>query len=228
MSKKQKFSDKINSQLLKCSYEYRVLATLKFLYPDMYNNMEKGESPDLQDKDNNIGIEVTTLSNNKELAASDAYYKLIRYKNISQQIKIINKNNHSLTITDDGIIHMLSFGSYFCDKELFIKVINNKLDKLNEYKNKYKVVGLAVLIVDIICSETEYNIVNIINELYQETNNFYDFIYVISSDFCIYYNVYENVFKKRILSEEENLNLKKIGRMTAENVSNIETDEKWK
>lgn len=57
--KNKRFTTPIESELQKHSQEYRVLATLRYLYPNRFENMITSESPDLQDKENSIGIEVT-------------------------------------------------------------------------------------------------------------------------------------------------------------------------
>lgn len=57
--KNNKFTSPIKASLLKHSQEYRVLGTLRYLYPQKFISMTTGESPDLQDCVNGIGIEVT-------------------------------------------------------------------------------------------------------------------------------------------------------------------------
>ena len=56
------YTDAIKPSLLKHSQEYRVLATLRYLYPIKFDKMVPGEAPDLQDYENGIGIEVTIAS----------------------------------------------------------------------------------------------------------------------------------------------------------------------
>lgn len=229
--KNKRFTNAIDSETSKKSCEYRVLATLRYLYSDMYNNMKNDDSPDLQDKVNNVGIEVTKSCNDKEMAASSAYYKLMRCDElevIEEQRRIINKNNCSLIETDDGTRHMLSFGTYYDEKNFFQNAIKKKLDKLDKYKKSYEKVGLAILIEDIPCYEFIDNIKINIDEVYNNNNKFYDFIYVISSSFCIYYDINEEIYEKKELTKDESLKLKTIGRMTAEKEIDIENDVEWK
>ena len=47
------------SELIKTSGEYRVLAYLMYSFPEQFSNLHKAESPDLQDLDDNLGVEVT-------------------------------------------------------------------------------------------------------------------------------------------------------------------------
>ena len=54
--KKKEFSTSINSGIQKHSQEYKVLASLRYLYPQKFSTMINGEAPDLQDNENGVGI----------------------------------------------------------------------------------------------------------------------------------------------------------------------------
>lgn len=43
------FTSSIKASILKHSQEYKVLAILRYLYPEKYNTMISAETPDLQD-----------------------------------------------------------------------------------------------------------------------------------------------------------------------------------
>lgn len=62
----------IQSSVIKHSQEYITLATLRYLFPQRYETMIKGESPDLQDSVNGIGIEVTAAVRENDMKASRA------------------------------------------------------------------------------------------------------------------------------------------------------------
>lgn len=47
--KGKKYSSAVKPNTLKHSQEYRVLATLRYLYPAKFDTMITGEAPDLQD-----------------------------------------------------------------------------------------------------------------------------------------------------------------------------------
>ncbi len=70
------YTDAIKPSLLKHSQEYRVLATLRYLYPIKFDKMVPGEAPDLQDYENGIGIEVTIAVNENDMRASRAFSEL--------------------------------------------------------------------------------------------------------------------------------------------------------
>ena len=70
------YTDAIKPSLLKHSQEYRVLSTLRYLYPIKFDKMVPGEAPDLQDYENGIGIEVTIAVNENDMRASRAFSEL--------------------------------------------------------------------------------------------------------------------------------------------------------
>ena len=65
-----------------------------------------------------------------------------------------------------------------------------------------------------------------ISELLEETDNLFDFVYVISHRFCIFYDTQKNVEEKHLLTSEENWALSTIGRLTAEGELSL-TDSEW-
>ena len=52
--KNKEFETAIKPSLLKHSQEYRVLATLRYLYPSKFDKMVTGEAPDLQDREKGL------------------------------------------------------------------------------------------------------------------------------------------------------------------------------
>ena len=77
--KNKQYSQPIPSELLKHSQEYRVLATLRYLFPQKYNEMALGESPDLQDCGNGIGIEVTVaIRENDIIEAKSPVFPILK------------------------------------------------------------------------------------------------------------------------------------------------------
>ncbi|WP_155403227.1 hypothetical protein [Bifidobacterium bifidum] len=50
--KGKKYSSAVKPNTLKHSQEYKVLATLRYLYPSKFDTMITGEAPDLQDSAN--------------------------------------------------------------------------------------------------------------------------------------------------------------------------------
>ena len=89
--KNKKFTFPIDATLLKRSQEYRVLATLRHLYPNSFEAMTTGESPDLQDSMNEMGIEVTCAVAENDMRASRAFSQL-------HQELLLNSQKHLKTI----------------------------------------------------------------------------------------------------------------------------------
>lgn len=57
--KNKKYTSPIQSCYIKSSHEHRVLATLRYLHPTEFNTMIVKDTPDLQDAERGLGIEVT-------------------------------------------------------------------------------------------------------------------------------------------------------------------------
>lgn len=54
------FTKPLPSGLIKTSEEYTALAILKYALPERFSTLHKDESPDLQDTDGKLGVEVTS------------------------------------------------------------------------------------------------------------------------------------------------------------------------
>lgn len=78
--KKKEFSTSINSGIQKHSQEYKVLAILRYLYPQKFLTMINGEAPDLQDNENGVGIEVVSAAQENDMRASRAFSELHQTK----------------------------------------------------------------------------------------------------------------------------------------------------
>ena len=47
------------TELIKTSRKYKVLAFLKYSFPERFSRLQKSEAPDLQEPDGNLAVEVT-------------------------------------------------------------------------------------------------------------------------------------------------------------------------
>ena len=74
--KGKKYSSAVKPNTLKHSQEYRVLATLRYLYPSKFDTMITGEAPDLQDSASSTGIEVTAAVKEDDMKVSRAFSEL--------------------------------------------------------------------------------------------------------------------------------------------------------
>lgn len=224
------FHGPISSELFKHSQEYRALATLRYCFPGQYETMSVSESPDLQDKENDVGIEVTVAVQGSDMQATDAFSKLRHTKDNAQQDKLTNlirSCGFSIDSMPCGIPIISTAGTSEGEKYIFQKSLINKLGKLQDYKNSFNTVGLVMILKEIPTTEAENNLIEWIQEVNQEENDFYDFIYIISCRFCIYFENKTNYSLKRIITKAESELLQTIGRMTAEKELTLESQE-WK
>ena len=93
--------------------------------------------------------------------------------------------------------------------------------KLPQYRETFRSLGLAIILHEIPTTYAEQHIPEWISEVLVEMECSYDFVYVISHRFCIYYNVHQNSLSEHTLSNEESTSLI----MTAEGeltLSNVE------
>lgn len=226
--KNKKFEGPIKSDLQKHSQEYRVLATLRYIFPNRFESMVEREVLDLQDIKNGIGIEVTSAVDWKDMRASSELANL----------KHKNKNNekHKIAISTTGYLFLTikeckyaiyTSGTSYGEKVYFQESIRKKIIKLPQYKAKFQKIGLAVILVEIPTSYTKDHICEWIEDIFDKNDNVFDFLFVISHRFCIYYDVHENIFEKRMINCEENRFLRIIARMTAEGELSL-SDEEWK
>lgn len=74
--KEKKFGSAIKSEIQNTSQEYKVLAILRYLYPQYFSTMLKKEAPDLQDDEKSIGIEVVSVSDEMDMKANRAFSDL--------------------------------------------------------------------------------------------------------------------------------------------------------
>lgn len=220
----------IHASLLKHSQEYRVLAVLRYLFPEKYNTMVTGESPDLQDYNNSIGIEVTIAVREKDMKAANDFSKLRSESNSKKVKKYIDKielSEHSLVPIQGEKLALCTTGTSNEEKLIFQDSIRKKKEKLQKYRRNFQVLGLAILLPEIPTSDAETHFVDWINEVFQEDTNLFEFVYVISHRFCIYCDVRAKYSHKWMISKEESALLHIIARMTAEGELSLQ-DQEWK
>ena len=226
--KNNKFDTAINSKLLKHSQEYRVLATLRYLFPSKYMKMIKAETPDLQDVENSIGIEVTAAVKENDMKASRALSELCR-KDCKEYRKYKDKietSGYSTTIIEKNKILISATGTSDLEKSCFYNSIGKKNDKLQEYRKCFERIGIAIILVEIPTKYTENHLTEWICELIKCKKIQFDFFYVISYRFCVYYDVKERGYKKFQIAPWENEAISIMARLTAENRLTL-TDEEW-
>lgn len=223
------FTDAIKPSLLKHSQEYRALATLRYLYPLKFDKMITGEAPDLQDYANGIGIEVTAAVNENDMRASHAFSELYQDapKDIEKRKRTIESSGYIFVPLVDKKVAIATSGTLDGEKHFFQESIRRKTKKLKQYQTNFKKIGLAIILPEIPTSCAEINFSEWLSDILKESDNVFDFVYVISHRFCIYYDIQANVTEKHLLTKDENFWLATIGRMTAEGELSLTGSDEW-
>lgn len=226
--KNKKYVSSIKPYNQKYSQEYKVLAILRYLYPPKFSNMVKGESPDFQDNISNIGIEVVSAVKEGDMEASRAFSKLCRpeSRTTEKNKKRIESSNYSIIPVQDDKVTISTMGTSEGEKIVFQKSIRKKSEKLRQYREKFKTIGLAILLPEIPTTYAEEHCLEWISEVLNESQNLFDFVYVLSHRFCIYYDTHKNASEKRFLTAKEYRLLSIIARMTAEGELSL-SDSEW-
>lgn len=226
--KNKRFTTPIESEPQKHSQEYRVLATLRYLYPNRFENMITSESPDLQDKENGIGIEVTVAVDWRDMRASREFANLQQKDvNTEKYKKAIASSGYSIFPIKENRVAICTSGTSDGEKFFFQESIRKKIKYLQRYKTEFKKVGLAVILPEIPTSDAEVHFCEWIAEVFGKSSTVFDFVYVLSHRFCIFYDVQEEVVEKRTINETEAILLATIARMTAEGKLSL-SDEEWR
>ena len=201
---------------------------MRYLYPTNFDEMITGESPDLQDCVNGIGIEVTAAVNENDMKVSRAFSELYqgKPKDIERRKNTIESSGYSFVPLIDEKVAIATSGTADGEKHFFQESIRRKTKKLKQYRTNFKKIGLAVILPEIPTSYAEGHLSEWISELLEETDNLFDFVYVISHRFCIFYDTQKNAEEKHLLTNEENRALSTIGRLTAEGELSL-TDSEW-
>ena len=221
------FKCAISSELVKLSQEYRVLAVLRYLFPGVYEQMEHGDKPDLQDKINSTGIEVTAAVQENVMKANRAFAEINKdSSNDQKNSEKITESGYTIHITN-GIMSINKTGTADAEKSCFQNAILKKCKKADQYKADYAKIGLAVLLPEIPTRYAEDHLIDWVKELHSEIDKSFNFIYVISYRFCLLYDILSGNTDKKSLKSSDNLSLGKIARMTAEGELTLDSIE-WK
>ncbi len=205
-----------------------MLATLRYLYPMKFDTMFTGEAPDLQDCVTSLGIEVTAAVKENDMKVSRAFSELYqgKSKDTEKHKEIIESNGYAFVSLKGKKVAIATAGTSDGERQCFQESIRKKAKKLQQYRTNFKKIGLAIILPEIPTSYAENHFSEWTSEVFKDTNNSFDFVYVISHRFCIYYDVQENVSEKHSLTSNESWLLSTIGRMTAEGELSL-TDSEW-
>ena len=117
-------------------------------------------------------------------------------------------------------------GTSDSEKVLVQKIVLKKAGKIQQYKKNFRKVGLAILFPETPSSYAEDHCLEWVTEVLNNFQESFDFVYVLSHRFCIYYEIQKNVSEKRCFTENVYKSLSTIARMTAEGQLSL-TDPEW-
>ncbi|MFQ6203106.1 hypothetical protein [Bifidobacterium bifidum] len=129
--KGKKYSSAVKPNTLKHSQEYRVLATLRYLYPSKFDTMITGEAPDLQDSANSTGIEVTAAVKEDDMKVSRAFSELNqgKPKDIEKRKNIIKSSGYFFVPLKDEKVAISTSGTTDGEKRFFSRKHTKKDEK---------------------------------------------------------------------------------------------------
>ncbi len=133
--KNKRFEEAISDELVKVSQEYRVLAVLRYIFPSKHEQMKHGDKPDLQDKINRIGIEVTAAVQENDMKANRTFVEMGKNSSDSQRFatKKITECGYEINSTI-GLMSISKYGTSDSEKTCLHNAIINKCKKLTNIK----------------------------------------------------------------------------------------------
>jgi hypothetical protein len=138
-------SSPLPSNLIKTSREYKVLAILKYSFPERFANLCKAEAPDLQDVNSNMGVEVTSAISPRDEQITGESIKYSRAKTDAERmecLRIIKNCGGTRDSISTG--YPVSFADI--DKKQVIDAFNKKNKKVDNYHKRFQHLGLAIII----------------------------------------------------------------------------------
>lgn len=211
------------AELIKTSREYTTLAILKYSFPDCFSTLHKAESPDLQDDEGKLGIEVAWGGAPRNELITSEGLKYSRAKNEKARekcLQIIRQNGGDR----DEISITYPVGTAEDDKKHVQNIFRKKLKKVDNYRKAFKQVGLAIMIDIPLFYFTDSDWGQWLSDLNQGAFGFVAIIHWSGVD--IYDFSSKKYFSKRI-DRETMGDLSKLARMTAEGIIK-DTDPAWK
>lgn len=223
---RQQFKNAIESKKQKYSQEYFALGVLRYLYPERYAEVVKGERPDLQG--NGIGIEVTIAESEKEMQANAELKKYNMCDNKERRRKNIVKTGNEIVNNNNRSIMRKKGGVNNEEKEIFQNIIKKKMsNSLNYINEEIKHIELMILRTEIATGDFMENVIDWTKECITSENKcLYDRIYIFARDSCFICNK-DGSYDKKDMARDVINKIQKIGRMTAEDILTLD-DEEWK
>lgn len=211
------------SEKMKTSRELYVLATLKYLCPEEFSSLEKGETPDLKSTDGLLGIEVTWGGSPSDEIINGESYKFSHAKTYKDKQKCLKKIRAQ---GGDRNSYSISFPVTTArkDKINIQDIFQKKLKKLDVYREKCQRLGLAIQIDIPLFLLTDKNWESWLSEV---NHDGFDFVIIIHWSGIDIYDFKTGEYRSFRTTREEQQSLKIIARLTAEGIIS-DNDPEWK
>ena len=199
---------------IKTSREYYALATLKFAFPEQFSELFKGESPDLQDVNRKVGVEVTWGGSPRDEIINGESLKLTRARSDKEREKCLQKIRQNGGDRDGySTSYPISTSDY--DKIHIQNVLIKKLNKINSYRVHFKRIGLAILIEIplFFFEDPKWG-----DWLSQINKDGFDFVAILHWSGVDMYDFKTGLYNSQKIDRGDMDALKKLGRMAAEGI----------
>ena len=202
------------TELRKTSREYRTLAILKYSFSDCFSKLHKAEAPDLQDDNGDLAVEVTWggSQRDEQISGESLKYSLAKTEDEKgKSLKIIRKNGGDR----NAISTSYPVGTSEDDKKNVIEAFRKKLKKVDNYRQSFRRIGLAIII-DIpmfFFDDPQWG-----RWLSDINNDSFAFVAIIHWSGVDIYDFKTGEYSKQRINREDMDALKRLGRMAAEGI----------
>lgn len=209
-----KVTSPLPAELIKISREYRALAILKYSFSDYFSKLHKAEAPDLQDDNGNLAVEVTWGGSprNERISGESLKYSHAKTEDEKEKsLQIIRKNGGDR----NAISTSYPVGTSEDDKKNVIEVFRKKLKKVDNYRQSFRRVGLAIII-DIpmfFFDDPQWG-----RWLSDINNDSFAFVAIIHWSGVDIYDFKTGEYSNKRIKRDDMDALKRLGRMAAEGI----------
>ena len=173
--------------------EFVSLEVLKYMYPDKYYNLQLVDKPDLQDKDNLIGVEVIEAVSNRIAQIDGEFYNYRFGKQLQyEKEKCIEKLKKNGALLDEyGITYPVQ--NSIDELEILKHAVVKKLEKFDNYDpNYYKSLDLFVMYTAYLMPHSDKQLDKFFEHIAQENSRRFDTIFIFSGGVLITYKTEKN------------------------------------
>lgn len=211
------FETILDTHLWKTSIEYTALATLKFCFGKKYSGLRKAESPDLQDAENSVAIEVTCSVTPNDAQIIGAFTKIRQANSEKEKAKCRQKIVERGALLDDFGVMIWPVRRPENEKNELISAFIQKLEKVSEYRKKgFHKIGLLIYHEKPLFPSTKCEFSGWLIQAQEKKVDRFDFVYVLHTNGVLFYDFTTGEKRHTTISDEDMCTLNKLGRMAAE------------